>query len=114
MACSSESSQSLPSKSKTDTIESPKVDDNVTSSGSQIQIRVITCDLTNEVHFRLKTEVAMVRLKTAYCKKMGHQVDEIRFVFDGHRITDCDTPKSLGMKDNDVIEVYQERTGGGM
>ncbi|KAL5238951.1 hypothetical protein ACI65C_006361 [Semiaphis heraclei] len=77
-------------------------------------VRVITCDLTNEIHFRLKAEVEMVRMKKAYCKKLGHEVGEIRFVFDGLRITDSDTPKSLGLVDDDVIEVYQERTGGGM
>ncbi|KAL4148148.1 hypothetical protein QTP88_002439 [Uroleucon formosanum] len=56
-----------------------------------IRLRVITSDMTNEVHFR---------------------VDELRFVFDGHRITDEDTPKSLGMINDDVIEIYQERIGG--
>lgn len=77
-----------------------------------IRLRVITSDMNNEVHFRVKAATALVRLKRSYCSKLGFQVDELRFVFDGHRITDEDTPKSLGMINDDVIEIYQERTGG--
>jgi small ubiquitin-related modifier len=77
-----------------------------------IRLRVITADMSNEVHFRVKAATSLLRLKRSYCNKMGFQVNELRFVFDGHRITDMDTPKSLGMINDDVIEIYQERIGG--
>lgn len=83
-----------------------------TTSDEYIRLRVITSDMTNEVHFRVKSATALGRLKRSYCSKLGFQVEELRFVFDGHRITDEDTPKSLGMINDDVIEIYQERTGG--
>jgi len=86
---------------------------NVPSDG-YINLRVITSDMANEVHFRLKSEVPLVRMKIAYCKKLGLNKDELRFMFDGYRITDNDTPAKLGMIDGDVIEIYQERLGGGM
>ena len=35
-----------------------------------------------------------------------------RFLFDGRRINDDETPKVLEMEQDDVIEVYQEQTGG--
>ena len=35
-----------------------------------------------------------------------------RFLFDGRRINDDETPKQLEMEQDDVIEVYQEQTGG--
>ena len=35
-----------------------------------------------------------------------------RFLFDGRRINDDETPKALEMEQDDVIEVYQEQTGG--
>lgn len=82
------------------------------ASDDYIRLRVITSDMTNEVHFRVKSATSLGRLKRSYCSKMGFQVEELRFVFDGHRITDDDTPKSLGMINDDVIEIYQERTGG--
>ena len=33
-------------------------------------------------------------------------------MFDGRRINDDETPKVLEMEQDDVIEVYQEQTGG--
>jgi small ubiquitin-related modifier len=33
-------------------------------------------------------------------------------LFDGRRINDDETPKALEMEQDDVIEVYQEQTGG--
>ncbi|KAK7582650.1 hypothetical protein V9T40_014095 [Parthenolecanium corni] len=42
----------------------------------------------------------------------GVQLAGLRFLFDGRRISDEDTPKSLEMEDGDVIEVYQEQSGG--
>lgn len=83
-------------------------------SSSYIRIRVITSDMSNEINFRLKYEVQMVRMKHAYATKLGLNANELRFVFDGHRITDNDTPKTLGMIDDDVVEMYQEKIGGGM
>ena len=34
-----------------------------------------------------------------------------RFLFDGKRINDDETPKLLEMEDNDTIDVYQEQVG---
>jgi small ubiquitin-related modifier len=39
-------------------------------------------------------------------------VNTLRFLFDGRRIEDGDTPKSLEMEEDDVIEVFQEQLGG--
>ena len=36
----------------------------------------------------------------------------LSFLFDGRRINDDETPKALEMEQDDVIEVYQEQTGG--
>ena len=44
--------------------------------------------------------------------KVGVPVTSLRFLFDGRRINDDETPKALEMEQDDVIEVYQEQTGG--
>ena len=36
------------------------------------------------------------------------------FLFDGKSINDDETPKSLEMEQDDVIEAYQEQTEGGV
>jgi len=79
-----------------------------------IKLRVITSDMTNEVHFRVRMETNLGRMKRSYCNKMNFEVDQLRFMFDGHRICDNDTPKSLGMMNDDVIEIYEIRIGGNM
>lgn len=40
---------------------------------------------------------------------LGVSVGSLRFLFDGKRINDDETPKQLEMEDNDTIDVYQEQ-----
>ena len=51
-------------------------------------------------------------MKKSYSDRQGVSVGALRFLFDGKRINDDDTPKSLEMEDGDSIEVYQEQVGG--
>ncbi|BES96664.1 small ubiquitin-related modifier-like [Nesidiocoris tenuis] len=66
----------------------------------------------NEIHFKVKMTTQMGKLKKSYSQRMGISVTSLRFLFDGRRISDEDSPKQLGMVDDDMIEVYQEQTGG--
>ena len=86
----------------------------------------------------------MGKLKKSYSERVGVPVSSLRFLFDGRRINDDETPKQvcyldnllvhmvpldpvlmivvqlksicfwlqLEMEQDDVIEVYQEQTGG--
>lgn len=54
----------------------------------------------------------MGKLKKSYSDRQGVPVNSLRFLFDGRRINDDETPKQLEMEDGDVIEVYQEQVGG--
>uniref|UniRef100_A0A915CXE1 Small ubiquitin-related modifier n=1 Tax=Ditylenchus dipsaci TaxID=166011 RepID=A0A915CXE1_9BILA len=67
---------------------------------------------SNEVHFRVKFGTSMGKLKKSYAERTGVSVNALRFLFDGRRINDDDTPKSLEMEEDDTIEVYQEQVGG--
>ena len=53
------------------------------------------------------------KLKKSYSERVGVPITSLRFLFDGRRINDDETPKALEMEQDDVIEVYQEQTGGG-
>merc|ERR1712126_422986 len=46
----------------------------------------------------------------SYSERVGVPVTSLRFLFDGRRINDDETPKALEMEQDDVIEVYQEQT----
>merc|ERR1712130_2719 len=93
-----------------------------------IKLKVVGQD-SNEIHFRVKQTTQMGKLKKSYSERVGVPVTSLRFVvkllywfltafsmcrflFDGRRIDDDETPKALEMEQDDVIEVYQEQTGG--
>lgn len=68
----------------------------------------------NEIHFKVKMTTQMGKLKKSYSERVAMSVSSLRFLFDGKRINDDETPKQLEMVNDDVIEVYQEQTGGGL
>merc|ERR1712048_519300 len=76
-----------------------------------IKLKVVGQD-SNEIHFRVKMTTRMGKLKKSYSERVGVPVSSLRFSFDGRRINDDETPKALEMEQDDVIEVYQEQTGG--
>ena len=77
-----------------------------------IKLKVVGQD-SNEIHFRVKQKTQMGKLKKSYSERVGVPITSLRFLFDGRRINDDETPKALEMEQDDVIEVYQEQTGGG-
>uniref|UniRef100_A0A0N4ZDS2 Small ubiquitin-related modifier n=1 Tax=Parastrongyloides trichosuri TaxID=131310 RepID=A0A0N4ZDS2_PARTI len=90
---------------------------NATTSGGAenedefIKLRVMG-QASNEVHFKVKKSTTMAKLKKTYADRMGVNSASLRFLFDGKRIENTDTPKSLEMDQDDVIEVYTEQVGG--
>lgn len=80
-------------------------------SSEYIKLKVVGND-SNEIHFRVKMTTQMGKLKKSYSERVGVPVTSLRFLFDGRRINDDETPKQLEMENDDVIEVYQEQTGG--
>ena len=49
----------------------------------------------------------------AYCQRQGLSSNQCRFIFDGERLKDDDTPDKLEMENGDEIDVMVEQTGGG-
>lgn len=81
------------------------------TNSEYIKLKVVGND-SNEIHFRVKMTTQMGKLKKSYSERVGVPVTSLRFLFDGRRINDDETPKQLEMENDDVIEVYQEQTGG--
>lgn len=61
---------------------------------------------------RRKTNHRLFDLFSLSFPFQGVPVTSLRFLFDGRRIDDADTPKQLEMENEDTIEVYQEQCGG--
>ncbi|KAI0324290.1 small ubiquitin-like modifier [Cubamyces sp. BRFM 1775] len=85
----------------------PKVED----PNAPINIKVTT-QTGEEVFFKIKRSTKLNKLQVAYANKVGKDVNSIRFLYDGARIGDDDTPASLDMEDNDSIDVMVEQVGG--
>ncbi|KAF8063189.1 ubiquitin-like protein [Lyophyllum atratum] len=76
-----------------------------------INIKVVS-STGEEVFFKIKRSTKLSKLQGAYANKVGKDVGSIRFLYDGTRIADEDTPTSLDMEDNDTIDVMVEQVGG--
>ncbi|KAA1470937.1 small ubiquitin-related modifier [Dentipellis sp. KUC8613] len=76
-----------------------------------INVKVVSSG-GEEVFFKIKRNTKLSKLQGAYANKVGKDVGSIRFLYDGSRINDDDTPASLDMDDNDTIDVMVEQVGG--
>ncbi|KAI0044582.1 small ubiquitin-related modifier [Auriscalpium vulgare] len=85
----------------------------VKSEGDNAPISVkVVSSSGEEVFFKIKRNTKLSKLQGAYANKVGKDVSSIRFLYDGARINDEDTPASLDMEDNDTIDVMVEQVGG--
>ena len=66
----------------------------------------------NELFFKIKRGTQLKKLMEAYCSRNGVNPTTVRFLFDGQRIQDTDTPTDLSLEDNDQIDAMVEQTGG--
>ncbi|KAJ8906465.1 hypothetical protein NDN08_002958 [Rhodosorus marinus] len=66
----------------------------------------------NEVQFRIKKSTQLKKLMDVYCQRMGAQPNTFRFIFDGNRVGETDTPEKLEMEQGDVIDALVFQQGG--
>ncbi|KAF8599200.1 small ubiquitin-related modifier [Ceratobasidium sp. AG-I] len=78
-----------------------------------ISIKVVT-STGEEVYFKIKRSTKLKKLQGAYATKVGKDISTFRFLYDGNRIQDEDTPASLDMENDDTIDVMVEQVGGAL
>ena len=62
--------------------------------------------------FKVKKSTKFEKIFQAYADRVGKPSGSIRFVFDGNRLNNDQTPADLGMEDNDHIDAMVQQTGG--
>lgn len=67
-----------------------------------------------EVIFKAKQGMKLEKLMHAFDKSQGKVPGTYRFFFEGQRLQKTDTPESMGMEDEDIIEAFLEQLGGVM
>jgi len=85
----------------------PKAED----ASAPINVKVLASS-GEEVFFKIKRNTKLTKLQGAYANKVGKDINTIRFLYDGERINEDDTPASLDMDDNDTIDAMVEQVGG--
>ncbi|KAK9474784.1 ubiquitin-related domain-containing protein [Dipodascopsis tothii] len=80
------------------------------ASTEHLNIKVT--DNNNEVYFRIRKSTQLKKLIDTFCERQGKSRSSVRFLYDGERVNESDTPDALGMQDGDTLEVHQEQIGG--
>jgi hypothetical protein len=66
----------------------------------------------NDLLFKIKKSTPLKKVMDAYCERQGKNRGLVRFLFEGSRVQDTDTPDGLDLEDGDMIEVFLEQQGG--
>ncbi|PBP24429.1 ubiquitin-like modifier, partial [Diplocarpon rosae] len=65
-----------------------------------------------EVLFKIKKSTLLKKVMSAFCERQEVDPKAVRFLYDGTRLQENDTPEGLEMEDQDCIEVFAEQLGG--
>lgn len=65
-----------------------------------------------EVFFKVKPHTQMGKIFDAYAKRRGIDRTALRFMLDGKRINNNDTPVTLELEDLDQVDCLLEQIGG--
>jgi len=86
----------------------------------QLNLKVKSQD-GEEVFFKIKSSTQLKKLMDAYCQRQSVIIyliqlnsSNVRFLFDGERLHETQTPKDLNMENGDEIDVVIEQVGGKM
>ncbi|KAI3405791.2 SUMO2 [Candida oxycetoniae] len=80
--------------------------------GARVLILRVTDKDNNNIQVQIKSDTKMKKVMNAYCRRHGKNPLSTRFLVDGARIQPEDTPDSLGLDNDDIIEASIEQTGG--
>uniref|UniRef100_A0A9J7ZNZ4 Small ubiquitin-related modifier n=1 Tax=Cyprinus carpio carpio TaxID=630221 RepID=A0A9J7ZNZ4_CYPCA len=75
-----------------DTETKPSSDGGEKKDGEYIKLKVIGQD-NSEIHFKVKMTTHLKKLKESYSQRQGVPMNSLRFLFEGQRIADNQTPK---------------------
>ncbi|XP_060854040.1 small ubiquitin-related modifier 2-A-like isoform X3 [Rhopalosiphum padi] len=70
-----------------------------------IMVHVIDQDDYNHFHFKIKKDTPLKRLMISYCERTGSDMEKTEFRFDGTLIRDEDSASTMGIVDDDTIDV---------
>ena len=90
---------------------------NQSNTNSQVNNDIIHLKVRSqdddEVFFKIKRSTQLKKLMDKYCERQGiSNINNVRFLFDGERLVETNTPDELQMQNGDEIDVVIEQVGG--
>ena len=85
----------------------------VVGRGSRLTIRAMCPFDGSEVWFQIAEYTVLSKLTNVWCDRKGMHPSQVRFCYDGERISPTDTCASLGLEEGDMLEVFPEQTNIG-
>lgn len=58
-------------------------------------LNIKVTDNNNEVFFKIKRTTQLSKLMNAFCDRQGKNINSVRFLFDGQRVTATDNPETV-------------------
>ncbi|PVH68941.1 ubiquitin-like protein, partial [Cadophora sp. DSE1049] len=89
----------------------PAVEDKKAEKAGVINIKVKDQN-EGETFFKIKGHTKLGKVFDTYCDRQSLARNTVRFLFEGARIQDTDTPDSLEMQDGDMVQAMLEQVGG--
>ena len=105
--------QAEPASSGSSTSSNPDHEQGRASADARsahIHLKTFTQD-GNELYFKCKRAAPLKQLMDSFCNRQGIATYSVRFVFDGSKIDERQTPEQLDMEDGDVLDVMFEQEG---
>lgn len=66
----------------------------------------------HELHFKVRKTTKFEKIMQAYCQKKCHQMNQLRFLYDGERVKPDQSPQDVDMEDGDIIDCVMQQIGG--
>lgn len=63
--------------------------------------------------FKVEKDSPISEIEEAFCRAVRIRKSSVRFIYEGNRVHEDDTPDTLEMQNDDAIEVFTKMTGGG-
>ncbi|KAK9716166.1 hypothetical protein RND81_06G215600 [Saponaria officinalis] len=71
-----------------------------------VKVKKVQCSEKDELSMKIDKDVELKWLMLRYCSKFGMNQWSHKFMFNGVRVRETDTPLRLSMLDNDIISVF--------
>ncbi len=72
-------------------------------------MKLLNC---NAVFFKVKKTTPFKNIFDAYLQRVGQTSASVKFVFEGQRVLDTQSPLDLEMEEEDTVDAVIRQTGG--